>query len=51
MVPEFALGRANISLTGGNGLQIVEVFEFVRLHWQYGDASGTKGQESVRTGA
>ena len=28
--------------------QVVEGFEFVRLHWQYGDANGTKGQESVR---
>jgi len=28
--------------------QVVEGFEFVQLHWQYGDASGAKGQESVR---
>jgi hypothetical protein len=28
--------------------QVVEGFEFGRLHWQYGDASGAKGQESVR---
>ena len=28
--------------------QIVESFKFVRLHWQYGDASGAKGQESVQ---
>jgi hypothetical protein len=28
--------------------QVVEGFEFVRLHWQYVDANGTKGQESVR---
>jgi hypothetical protein len=28
--------------------QVVKRFEFVRLHWQYGDASGAKGQESVR---
>jgi hypothetical protein len=27
--------------------QVVQSFEFVRLHWQYGDASGSKGQESV----
>jgi hypothetical protein len=28
--------------------QVVEGFEFVRLHLQYGDANGAKGQESVR---
>jgi hypothetical protein len=27
--------------------QVVEGFEFVRLHWQYGDVDGRRGQESV----
>jgi len=32
----------------GLGKQVVEGFEFVWLHWQYVDANGVKGQESVR---
>lgn len=32
----------------GLGEQVVEGFKFVRLHWQYGDANGAKGQESLR---
>jgi hypothetical protein len=33
----------------GLGQKVVERFELARLlHWQYGDANGAKGQESVR---
>jgi len=28
--------------------QVIEGFEFVRLHFQYGDVNGAKGQEPVR---
>jgi hypothetical protein len=44
-----AVAHTEFSVMAGLGQKVVERFELARLlHWQYGDANGAKGQESVR---
>jgi hypothetical protein len=44
-----AVAHTEFRVMAGLGHEVIERFELARLlHWQYGDANGAKGQESVR---